>query len=236
MHKPKDAGARSETFGQALSKQAEYLYGKEGSSKRLATDLLFLGSPYDGTCRLLHDRIRIKSECPADMDAQLEEASRQNMIRALQNPRSDFFRQITQIGTALENRNYKFFDRISAGIKQLRSDDDIRLEDLIAQVYQAWMCASAWSWVAEWSLPDFKDYVADGIEPTMPQMKQLVKRLWAIKKLKMWVYFTEQQSADVEKQIDEEITTWREPEWKRLWIRTGLKLKRARPGPKPGTK
>jgi hypothetical protein len=221
------------------------LKGPEGHAKDVALRVKsVMCEPYDLWCLSHAWRERRRIDPNANLhnpsEAELNEMARRRIVKALETCDSPSFKQITEIATALNNKDSDFFTRISRGLDQIPSGHSLEVMEIINRAYTAWTFPGA---TFGWTHPLYKKFVDAGLEPTKKQMREIVLRFWAIDRLifiKRSIrvcYAYDEQPRDVEHLIAKEIKEVLLPKnlrWSDIWKAAGLDyLKADRPGPKP---
>jgi hypothetical protein len=219
---------RSDAIHKALKAQADHFYGESGSAKRSAQRLQSAICP-QGDLRAVQDKVQIMGKIPmdADADTRLQESYKRSVIRRLEDSRSDFFSQLTEMAAALEKYDSGFFRQIADGLDELKQVDVLSLDIMraIHQVYLAWMGASLY----DWTLLPYKAFVKKRIPPTKQQMRELTIRHWAMMRLfrqgdisLMQCIVQQEQSPEVEELIRQQSAKLPTQNWKRFWKKSGL--------------
>jgi hypothetical protein len=181
--------------------------------------------------RAVQELVQIMGKTPMDPDAatQLQESYKRSVMRRLEDPRSDFFSQLSEVATALEKYDSGFFRQLADGLDELKQRDmlSFHLMEGIHQVYIAWMCPGLSLY--DWTLLPYKDFVAKHIPPTKQQMRELTVRHWSMMRLfnqgeikLVQCIAHREQSPEVEQLIRQQRAKLPTQNWKRFWKKAGL--------------
>jgi hypothetical protein len=221
MNKAKE---RREKFIAAYVAQAQCLWGEPGSAKNLAKDLLETLRRYSV--------FKFGRSTPEQAKEMLE-VSRQDLVEAL-GTQSHLFEKITEIATALNDRNSRYFQKLADGLAQLPSAgfDLLPIEELdpmhfLHEGFMRWSCPTSPQWFSIW-MPKYKKFVDKGLPPTKAQMREVTERLWAISRLQKrgeleeYCLPTEEMGREDEEKIKKEISKLPPQNWARQWKKSGL--------------